>query len=325
MKKLKLLHIALSGSLLLGGLLTGFAPTSSAASLGQEVADRAQDYINYKITDFQSADFVSFVYAKEGVRLPDSLRELSKQGELILKPEQLKQGDVLFFGTSKSHLIATGIYIGNGEFVIAYQPYERIKKMNLRTSEVAKKYFLGAKRIQGKNTSSPAWNVTADRVITEGMKHLGVPYKLGADYKKDGSMRFDCSSFTQYVFAKAAGFELKRTSRAQFLNDGSRQLKREQLRKGDLVFFTTENNYEKYKAGDYRRNGHVGIVKEVRADGSIDVLHSFPKGGVIIQTMDAKKNNYLSKTFLYGKRVIADNGTEARDVAMAKTGLTERK
>ncbi|RXT06579.1 C40 family peptidase [Ammoniphilus sp. CFH 90114] len=334
MKKLKLLHIALSGSLLLGGVFTPFASTTSAASLGQEVADRAKDYIGYKITDFQSADFVSYVFSKEGVNIPDNLKELSQEGDLISNPYHLKQGDVLFFGTSRTQLLATGIYVGNGEFIIAYKPYEKVRKMNLRTDKEAQKYFLGAKRISAsdsskegpdKNSGKPTWEATANRVIAEGMKHLGVKYKLGADYKKDGSMKFDCSSFTQYIFAKAAGFDLNRTSRAQFLLDGSKQLKREQLRKGDLVFFTTENNYKKYKSGDYKRNGHVGVVKKVHANGTIEVLHSYPQGGVVVQTMDANGKNFLSKSFLYGKRMIADNGTEARDVTMAKKGLTEMR
>lgn len=332
MRKLKLLNLALAGTFILSGVL-GFSNQTAASNLGHDLADRAQDFIGYKITDFQSADFVSYVFEKEGVSVPDSLKELSKKGDLISSQSQLKEGDVLFFGTSASNLIATGIYVGNGEFIIAYKPYERIKRMNLNTDPVAKKYFLGAKRIEatqqttqpGGNSKKPGWEGKADQVIAKGMKYLGVKYKLGADYNRDGTMRFDCSSFTQIVFKEAVGYDLQRSSRAQFMEDGSKALTMSQLRKGDLVFFATEHNYKKYSKGDYRRNGHVGIVKAVHSNGSIEVLHSFPGEGVILQKMEANGKNYLSKAFLYGKRIIADNGAEAKDVSMPKKGLTEGK
>lgn len=329
MRKLKLLNLALAGTFILSGVL-GFGTQTSASALGKEVADRAQDFIGYKITDFQSANFVSYVFDKEGVNVPDSLKELSQTGDLILNKNQLKEGDVLFFGTSAFNLIATGIYVGNGEFIIAYKPYERIKRINLSTDPVAKKYFLGAKRIelsqqQGSNSKKTGWEGKADQVVAKGMKYLGVKYKLGADYHKDGTMKFDCSSFTQIIFKEAIGFNLQRSSRAQFMEDGSKPLTRSELRKGDLVFFATEHNYKKYKKGDYRRNGHVGIVKKVHSDGTIEVLHSFPGKGVIVEKMDTKDKGYLSKAFLYGKRIIADNGFEAKDVDMPKKGLKEGK
>lgn len=330
MRKLKLANVALAGTLLLGGLL-GFSTPSLAASTPHDIADRAQQYVGYRITDFGSADFVSYVFAKAGIEIPDNLHDLSREGNLILNKNSLKAGDVVFFGTSRSNLLAAGIYTGSGGFIVAYKPYDRIKRMSL-ADDVAKKFFLGAKRMTFSNSSTPAgskkpaWEVTADKVIDRGMRYLGVDYKLGADYDQDGSMKFDCSSFTQYIFEKAVGFDLNRTSRAQFISDGNEQLTRDELRKGDLVFFATEHNYYKYDKGDYRRNGHVGVVKEVHRDGSIDVLHTaIPGVGVTVQTMDKDGKSFLSKAFLYGKRIIADNGAEAPDVTMPKAGLTEGK
>lgn len=168
------------------------------------------------------------------------------------------------------------------------------------------------------------WETTADKVIELGMRYIGVDYQIGADYKHDGSMKFDCSSFVEQAF-EAQGFTMWGASRTQFLYDGNKQLKRSELRKGDLAFFTTEHNYEKYEEGDYRRNAHVGIVKKVHSDGRIEVLHTYKKGiGVTVSIMDAKKENYWSRAFLYGKRVIADDGSEAKDVEMKKKGLLER-
>lgn len=330
----KLLNLALAGSISLTSLL-GFTASSSAASIGEEISTRAETLIGYNITDFDSADFVSYVFEKEGLEVPDRLRDLSLEGELILNKKDLQSGDVVFFGTSRNNLIAAGIYTGNGQFVVAYKPYKEIKRMNLN-DDIPRKYFLGAKRITSTTDSvnqpnrdksnKPAWEITADKVIAHGMHHLGTEYKLGADYDKDGSMLFDCSSFTQHMFEKGAKFDLTRTSRSQFLYDGNKQLTRKELRKGDLIFFTTIGNFKKYDEGYYKRNGHVGIVKEVKADGSIKILHTFKPGvGVVVETMRADKNDFWSKAFLYGKRVINDNGTEAKDVIMPKDGLTEGK
>lgn len=339
MNKKKLLHVALAGSISLSSLF-GFAASSSVAANGEEISTRAENFIGYKITDFRSADFVSYVFEKEGLEVPDGLMDLSKEGKLILNKKDLQSGDVVFFGTSRNNLIAAGIYTGSGEFVVAYKQYKVIKKMNLN-DEIPRKYFLGAKRITSKTdsvkppassaptpgkTNKPAWEITADKVIAHGMHHLGTEYKLGADYDKDGTMLFDCSSFTQHMFEKSAGFDLTSSSRSQFLYDGNKQLTRKELRKGDLIYFATIGNYKKYDEGDYKRNGHVGIVKDVKADGSIEILHTFKPGvGVVVETMRADKKDFWSKAFLYGKRVINDNGTEAADVTMPKDGLTEGK
>ncbi|MEW9668257.1 C40 family peptidase [Ammoniphilus sp. 3BR4] len=322
MTKKKLFHFVLTGSIALSAFF-GMSSSVWASSFGGDIAERAERYIGYKITDFNSVDFVSYVFKKEGVELPANLSDLSKEGTLILGEKDLQIGDVLFFGTSRTSLITAGIYTGEGKFIVAYKPYDRIKEMDL-SSSVAQKYYLGAKRITPPAPPKPAWEVTADKVIAHGMHHLGTDYKLGADYDRDGSMMFDCSSFTEHMFEEGAGFSLYRTSRPQFLYDGNKQVTRSELRKGDLVFFMTMGNYEKYDEGDYRRNGHVGIVKEVHDDGSIDVLHTYKPGiGVTVQTMDAEQKNFMSKMFLYGKRIIADDGTEAKDVTMQKVGLKE--
>lgn len=322
MRKKKLLHFVLASSIA-ASTFFGLSPWARASSFGGDIARKAENYIGYNITDFDSADFVSYVFKKEGMDVPDSLLDLSKEGTLILGEKNLQVGDVVFFGTSKTDLLAAGIYTGDKKFIVAYKPYNQIKEMDMG-SEVAQKYFLGAKRISPAALAKPSWEATADKVIEHGMHHLGVDYKLGADFDRDGSMMFDCSSFTEHMFEEGAGFSLYGTSRPQFVYDGSQQLTRSELRKGDLVFFMTVNNYYKYEEGDYRRNGHVGIVTEVHEDGSIDVLHTYKPGvGVVVETMDVEQKSFLSKAFLYGKRIIADDGTEAPDVTMPTSGLVE--
>lgn len=95
------------------------------------------------------------------------------------------------------------------------------------------------------NTVSRSANRTALKIISEGKKLLGMPYRYGAT----GPKSFDCSGFTSYVFKKS-GIELPRTSRSQ--STVGKKVSKSNLQTGDLVFFDTSG----------KNNGainHVGI------------------------------------------------------------------
>lgn len=69
-------------------------------------------------------------------------------------------------------------------------------------------------------------------IINNGEKYIGTPYVYGAS--STTTTEFDCSSFVQRAFGEA-GIVLPRTSAAQ-ATIGT-PVKRENLQKGDLVFF----------------------------------------------------------------------------------------
>jgi murein DD-endopeptidase MepM/ murein hydrolase activator NlpD len=140
-KRLAIVSLALTLAL---GSLALFSSGASAKTLGESISDRAEQYVGKKIDGFDSADFVSYVFEKEGIKLPSN-NQLIDQGKLVSK-SNLLSGDLLFFGTSRNQLKTVGIYIGGNEFVVAYPPYGEIKKINLN-SEVAKKNYQGAKRV----------------------------------------------------------------------------------------------------------------------------------------------------------------------------------
>lgn len=76
-----------------------------------------------------------------------------------------------------------------------------------------------------------------DNVIATGESYIGTPYLFGAASSTTDA--FDCSSFTQRVFAEN-GITLPRTSRQQFL--AGTPVERTELKKGDLVFFDTNKD-----------------------------------------------------------------------------------
>ncbi|MNI12852.1 Murein DD-endopeptidase MepS/Murein LD-carboxypeptidase precursor [compost metagenome] len=131
-------------------------------------------------------------------------------------------------------------------------------------------------------------NINMDTIIQKGKQYLGVRYLFGADpYPQSG--RFDCSTFTQYLFGKQ-GVELPRLAREQ--GELGTSVSRKNLRKGDLMFF--------YVPGRFRSNrtvGHVGIYM-----GNSQMLHSSPEPEDGVQVTNINKP-YWKETFLFAKRV----------------------
>jgi len=131
-------------------------------------------------------------------------------------------------------------------------------------------------------------NIDLNGLITQAKRYIGVKYDFGADpYPQSG--RFDCSTFTQYLFKKQ-GISLSRTARAQAKQGIT--VSRKSLRKGDLMFF--------YVPGRFKNNkvvGHVGIYM-----GNQRMIHASPepKDGVQITSINKA---YWKRTYLKSARL----------------------
>ncbi len=95
----------------------------------------------------------------------------------------------------------------------------------------------------------------AQAILNEAYNHLGKAYVYGAT----GPSNFDCSGFTQYVYRKAAGVDISRTTYSQIGVGVS--VSRDQLQPGDLVF---------------PHSGHVGIYV-----GGGNMIHAPQTGDVV--------------------------------------------
>jgi hypothetical protein len=128
-------------------------------------------------------------------------------------------------------------------------------------------------------------NINMSSLVRRADNYLGVRYKFGAKpYPR--SRRFDCSSYTKYVFGKY-GVKLYRLARNQAKQ--GKAVSRKRLRRGDLLFF--------YVPGRFRSNkvvGHVGIYI-----GNGRMIHATPKR-VKISRINAR---YWKRTFLKARRV----------------------
>jgi hypothetical protein len=116
-------------------------------------------------------------------------------------------------------------------------------------------------------------------VVGLAKSYMGVPY-VWAGTSKNG---FDCSGFIYEVF-RANGYTIPRMADEQFYAT-RRVQKKEDLRVGDLVFFTT------YMPGP----SHVGIYL---GDGKF--IHASSAGGGVITSQ--LRDGYYSEAFLGGGR-----------------------
>jgi cell wall-associated NlpC family hydrolase len=122
------------------------------------------------------------------------------------------------------------------------------------------------------------------QIIYTAMEYDGVKYRSGGTTPAG----MDCSGLVTTVF-KAYDISLPRSS-----NDMSKvgkKLKREEIQKGDLVFFRTNGRSV---------INHVGLVTEVKVD-EIIFIHSSVQRGVIVSST---KEPYYQRTFAQANRIL---------------------
>jgi|GEM_PF-3124449 len=118
------------------------------------------------------------------------------------------------------------------------------------------------------------------QLLSYAYKYMGTPYQFGSA----GPWSFDCSGFVFYLF-NHFGIAIYRCADEQF-NQGT-PVSYNQLRPGDLVFFTT------YTAGP----SHVGIYI-----GGGKFIHASYPAGVRINSIEEK---FYSERFLGGRRLFS--------------------
>lgn len=135
---------------------------------------------------------------------------------------------------------------------------------------------------------SPELNPAVNRpeLMREIVNLLGLRYRYGGT---DATSGLDCSAFTGTIYSRALGQRLPRSSNQQFrIGDN---IKREDLRIGDLVFFKTRRRRAPVS--------HVGIYI-----GENLFAHASTKYGVIISSLE---HPYYNRTFVGARRLVSDD------------------
>ncbi len=99
---------------------------------------------NTVVDGLDCSGFTKAVYNLCGVSIPRTSREQYKAGNPISKSD-LKDGDLVFFGSSEASISHVGIYVGDGKFVHAPKRGEDIKITSVSESYFERR-FVGARR-----------------------------------------------------------------------------------------------------------------------------------------------------------------------------------
>ena len=125
----------------------------------------------------------------------------------------------------------------------------------------------------------------ADSILERGKSLIGTRYRFGGTSEAG----FDCSGFIGYLFREEAGMNLPRSTR-EMINVDAPLVARNNLKPGDLLFFSTSGR---------GRVSHAGIYL-----GDNQFIHSSSRrsGGVRVDNLG---DSYWSRTFIEAKRALA--------------------
>ncbi|HLF34827.1 MAG TPA: C40 family peptidase [Cyclobacteriaceae bacterium] len=105
-----------------------------------------------------------------------------------------------------------------------------------------------------------------EKIISTARSYTGTPYRMGGTSRSG----IDCSGLLIQSF-RSIDISIPRTSRQQ--SRIGKRVQIEQLRPGDLVFFSAKKGKSKIT--------HAGLVTERRGDSVIRFIHSSTSRGVI--------------------------------------------
>ena len=91
----------------------------------------------------------------------------------------------------------------------------------------------------------------ADSILERGMSLIGTRYRFGGTSEAG----FDCSGFIGYLFKEEAGMQLPRSTR-EMINVNAPLVARNNLKPGDLLFFSTNGRGRVSHAGIYLGDDH---------------------------------------------------------------------
>ncbi len=126
----------------------------------------------------------------------------------------------------------------------------------------------------------------AEKLVETATENLEAQYKYGGTT----AAGFDCSGLVYHIF-QLQNITLPRNSYLQSLVGNVLDPNRDEIQKGDLIFFKTNNKSQ---------INHVGIVIEA-TDNEIKFIHSSTSKGVIISST---KEPYYKKTFVQLNRIL---------------------
>ena len=178
-----------------------------------------------------------------------------------------------------------------------------IAKDQVRVTENGE-YFVQCVEDSSETTYLPSYTMQQtltlrQAVLEESQKYIGVRYVSGGTTPRG----FDCSGYTQYVFAQI-GVGILRQERAQMEN--SIIIPKEEMQVGDLVIFSNTGDNGGFAS-------HIGIYI-----GNNQVIHASSSKGITISDLDSA---YYAKHYQCSRRILL--AQEAPAVSIPVSGIIQ--
>ena len=218
-----------------------------------------------KIIDFDKKVISDLEIKKTGVANKKFALEEQQDDLLSLKTENENKLINLNSNIETQKKVIDGIKLQESQFASKVNTSQAIVNATLAQINSIRK---AAPKYEVSRGAAP---ITNDNIIAYASNFLGTPYRWGGTKPSTG---FDCSGFTQYVYAHF-GINLGRSTYDQ-INDGYAVTK-DQLQPGDLVFFGSWNN-----------PNHMGIYA-----GNNTYIHS-PRTGDVVKISPMTRTDYIT-------------------------------
>lgn len=150
----------------------------------------------------------------------------------------------------------------------------------------------------GKKTSSPlsAVGMSNQQFENQVTQYVGIPYSRGGT-TTDG---LDCSGFVRLVYEELFGIDLPHSSVSQFKYSDLKQIERNDMQTGDLIFFSNQ--------GKKKRINHVGVYL---SDSRF--IHASSSDGIKVSSLEER---YWKKRFA---------GTRRHEDLLSGTGISQMR
>lgn len=271
----------------------------TAFSLQNQV--KISSTINNKSTStFTNGGFVNYIFEKNGINLgTTNIKEQISLGKPVSKND-LKKGDLVFFNytTGSTTPRVVGIYAGDHRLIMSTEAdgvYARVDMLDwYQTHYITSRRVISDKEVVSiPEDTSPKTDITentsianaqADKIINFAKSLSG---KATFGYKYDEKeLIFTAGGFTKYVY-KQSGVNLKSSSFSEQVKLGQ-EVQKTQLKKGDLIFFSSDNSGTKIN--------HVGIYM-----GDNQYISLNKDSNVNIQSLNTE---WASKNYVTARRVL---------------------
>ncbi|MBS4206959.1 NlpC/P60 family protein [Bacillus sp. FJAT-50079] len=184
---------------------------------------------------FSCATFIMYIFEKNGVDLATYNEDYMMQQGTPVARNQLQKGDLLFFdsrgGKVPNHV---AMYIGDNKVIHMADPQQNIVITDLDSKPYYKDNYITARRVlPSLLPSNPA---------TKGDNIVGLSYDVMnkvtmGNVNDEKAMKFTGAGFVNYIY-KQNGVNLGTTNLSEQMKKGT-TVSRANLKKGDLVFFST--------------------------------------------------------------------------------------